>query len=206
MPIVSEAQSDPLRKELKTWLENHKHLNGAAILQYLMKHANQPVHVSFIDRQIYRRRPVERWEEYSEACVHGLICTFEEAQMADPQTVEEVKELHKQALLDFQACYAINDQYGAEKAILKARQLNAYLKEVRTPSGALKRFPPPWTAASHMVNKNMSYVLRKMQADRPDLAAYAKKRLTRGKAFKWSDPEEEDARYSANAHWYPVNR
>jgi len=207
MPIAAEAQSDPLRKELKTWLENNQHLNGAAILQYLMKHANLPVHVSFIDRQIYCRRPAERWEEYSQACAYGLICVFEEARMADSPTLGDCLERHKKCLKEIQACRDLNDEYGAEKAELEARRINAYLKEVKTPTGALKRFPPPWSLSGRMVNKNLSYTMQKLQAGHPELAAYVKKHLKRGKAFMWHDPDDdEDTRYSANAHWYLENQ
>lgn len=202
MPIASETACDPLKVELKNWLEANKHMNGAVILQYLIKYANLVVHVSFIDQQVYCRRPVERWPLYGEACVYGLISTFEEAQMADPQTREECAARIKKLITKYQACAEINDEYGAEKALVEIRPLQAYLKQVQTPGKTPKRFPPPWAGACRMVNNNMTYLIRKMEAGRPDLAEYVKKHLKRGKAFQWFDPDDEDSIYwSAAAHW-----
>lgn len=191
-----------LKNDLNAWLERNKHFRAAAILQYLVMNANQSVHVEFIDHHCYRKRPVENWPDYSEACVFGVVSCLENHYLSDPKTVHDCENEFKRAIREMQICADLGDDYGVEKWRIKARDLKNYVKEVTTPGGGMKRFPAPWIKANNLVNSNIRYMLNIMGKQRPDLAAYVKKHLKRGKWFTWSDTEDEDLqRYSANAHW-----
>jgi len=182
-----KPQTHRLKAELLIWLETHKS-KGSIILRYLIKYANQPVHVTFLDYNVSCKRPLEKWAEYPEAAAYGLISLMEDMKMADYRTVAECLQESKRLLAMIAACGDLNDYHGMEKHQHDLEQIYSYLNDIKKPNGPIKSFPPSWDGCYHMVYSNVNRLFAKLREEDFSLYAYANKNLSTGQWYMWREP------------------
>lgn len=191
---IHDSQSLEIR--LKQWLTGHISMNGSKVLNYLMSHPNEKLHVSFLDWCTAK----DRWPELTEEAVKGF-----EAQPHIPQTdLKALREYRREAstlIKKIQGAVELGDEKLELRLKTEYDSLMKHIRQVTTPRGRIKSFDPYWKKAYQRVFTCTRKTLNKLTSQDEELAEYVLGHLTTGQQFCWSDPSLQPGLLTISLCW-----
>ncbi len=174
---LAEGASDP---EVRLWLRQHGKLSGAGLVLHLQAHPDHFYHVSDLADIVFNEGILLMVDHGD----YGRLYE-EKIPMTDHSAISDCRTEMKRLLRLIAAALTLGLDDVAEQYQRDFKNILDYLKETRTPSGAIRNFPSQEMRDYQRLFQAFRRVLLKARAESYEVYSTIKLHVKTGTTFAW---------------------